>query len=211
MSDPARETTARSGGDVTILLQRWANGDRQAFEALMPVVYQELRRLARSHMRRENEAHTFQPTDLVHEAYLRLSGVREIAFTNRAHFYGAAAQVMRRLPVDHARRRKAAKRDARIERFADLESFPAMDGRIDLSPLDDALHALTKIAPEKAKVVRTPLLRRAVDRENSRVSRDLARHGEATLDLRPGLALPRDVAERGGVSGPRFSGPCVVR
>ena len=81
--------------DVTALLTRWAQGDGEAFKALLPLVYEELRRLAQHHLRGERAGHTLQPTALVHEAYLRLSGLREMQLNNRAHFYGAAAQVMR--------------------------------------------------------------------------------------------------------------------
>ena len=96
--------------DVTALLTRWAQGDREAFQGLLPLVYEELRRIAQHHLRRERAGHTLQPTALVHEAYLRLSGLREVQLNNRSHFYGAAAQVMRRVLVDHARKHRALKR-----------------------------------------------------------------------------------------------------
>ncbi len=140
--------------EITGLLHQWAEGDRKAFEALLPIVYDELRRLARLHMRRERAGHTFQPTDLVHEAYMRLSGVREMEFVNRAHFFGAAAQVMRRVLVDHARRQKAQKRGVVMETITDLDGLGgAVDGALDLVALDDALETLTRISPDKAKVV----------------------------------------------------------
>ena len=140
--------------EITGLLHQWAEGDRNAFETLLPIVYDELRRLARLHMRRESAGHTFQPTDLVHEAYMRLSGVRGMEFVNRAHFFGAAAQVMRRVLVDHARRQKAQKRGKALEVISDLDSLggPASPP-LDIVALDDALEALARIAPEKAKVV----------------------------------------------------------
>src|SRR5688572_29840282 len=96
--------------DVTELLERWSQGDAEAFNSLMPLVYEELQRLAAHYLRQERSGHTLQPTALVHEAYLRLSGVREMRLQNRAHFYGASAEVMRRVLVDHARRRNAGKR-----------------------------------------------------------------------------------------------------
>ena len=98
--------------DITRLLARWAEGDARALEELTPVVYQELRQLAHLFMRRESHDHTLQPTALVHEAYLRLSGVRDAKFQNRAHFYGAAAKIVRRVLFDHAREQRAAKRGA---------------------------------------------------------------------------------------------------
>jgi RNA polymerase sigma factor (TIGR02999 family) len=100
----------RPGRDVTELLARWNRGDAGALSELMPLVYQELRRLADHYMGLERPNHTLQPTALVHEAYLRLTQVRSGRFSNRVHFYGAAAQAMRRILVDHARQRGAIKR-----------------------------------------------------------------------------------------------------
>lgn len=140
-------------GDITVLLARWHNGDRAAFEELLPMVYAELREVAGAYMRRERANHTLQPTALVHEAYLKLAGVREADFNNRVHFFGAAAQAMRRILVDHARRQKAAKRDAE-GRTVDLnESTAGIDLRSDLVALDEALGKLAETAPEPAKVV----------------------------------------------------------
>src|SRR5688572_28063035 len=97
-------------GDVTTLLDRWNHGDGEALQELLAVVHDELRRLAGSLLRHERADHTLQPTELVHEAYLRLSGRQEMPFDGRRHFYGAAAQAMRRILVDHARKRNAEKR-----------------------------------------------------------------------------------------------------
>ena len=141
-------------GDITGLLQRWRDGDPLALEELTPLVYDELHQLAAPYMRRERPDHTLQPTALVHEAFVRLTGLRKANFQNRAHFYGAAAQVMRRVLVDHARRRNAGKRNAGVtpgELTAALDQ--PVDLRFDLLALSDALDALEKIAPEKAKVV----------------------------------------------------------
>lgn len=141
-------------GEITQLLERWSLGDAESFNVLMPLVYEELKKLADHHLRRERGGHTLQPTALVHEAFLRLRGVREMQLHNRAHFYGAAAQVMRRVLVDHARKRNAGKRQAGVsagELTASLES--PVDVRLDLLALSDALEALEQIAPEKAKVV----------------------------------------------------------
>ena len=140
--------------DVTDLLERWGHGDGEAFKALLPLVYEELRRLAAHHLRQERQVHTLQPTALVHEAYLRLSGLREMQLHNRAHFYGAAARVMRRVLVDHARKHRALKRggpEAALQREEEVEM--PVDMHLDLEALDDALDALEAIAPEKAKVV----------------------------------------------------------
>ena len=140
--------------DVTELLERWSDGDSEAFNDLVPLVYEELHRLAAHYLRRERSGHTLQPTALVHEAYVRLSGLREMRLQNRTHFYGASAHVMRRVLVDHARRRNAEKRGG-----GDLPSSPhvafdaPIDLRLDLVALDQALERLTSLAPEKARVV----------------------------------------------------------
>jgi RNA polymerase sigma factor (TIGR02999 family) len=99
-------------GEITVLLDRWSGGDRDAFAALVPLVYDELKVLAKRHLRRERDGHTLQPTALVHEAFLRLRGGHGLRMQSRAYFFGAAAQVMRRVLVDHARRRGAGKRSA---------------------------------------------------------------------------------------------------
>src|ERR1700704_2501247 len=96
--------------DITTLLQRWQGGDGKALQELTPLVYQELHDLAAHYMSRERHDHTLQPTALVNEAYLRLTGVRAASFNNRVHFFGAAATIMRRVLVDHARQRGATKR-----------------------------------------------------------------------------------------------------
>lgn len=142
-------------GDITSLLNRWGQGDGQALEALLPLVYEELRRLARRHLRQERPGHTLQPTALVHEAFLRLSGLRELQLNNRAHFYGAAARTMRRVLVDHARRHRAQKRGGGGEALADLGAAAnvGVDTRLDFEALDEALEALERLAPEKARVV----------------------------------------------------------
>ena len=141
-------------GRITQLLERWSDGDVGSFDALVPIVYDELRKLADHYLRSERAEHTLQPTALVHEAYLRLRGVREMQLVNRAHFYGAAAQVMRRVLVDHARRRGAGKRGGGEEAAALTASLEgAVDPNFDLIALSEALDQLAVIAPEKAKVV----------------------------------------------------------
>jgi RNA polymerase sigma factor (TIGR02999 family) len=141
--------------DITRLLQRWCDGDRKAWDALLPIVYKELRRLAQSQLRAERKGHTLQPTALVHEAYLRLCGQREMQLEHRAHFFGAAARVMRRILVDHARKHRAQKRGggaALVRDFADAAEA-MVDVRFDHEALDEALRMLEAIAPEKARVV----------------------------------------------------------
>jgi RNA polymerase sigma factor (TIGR02999 family) len=144
----------QSGQEVTALLREWAAGDRAALERLMPLVYGELRKLAASQLRAERRNHTLQPTALVNEAYLRLVGQRSVSWVNRAHFFGIAAQMMRRVLVDHARKRGAAKRNPGAV-YLDLD--PSEAGGADRAPellaLDDALTELEKLDPRQAKVV----------------------------------------------------------
>lgn len=140
--------------NVTDLLSRWNAGDREALSELMPIVYGELRRLAEHYMRHEQNAHTLQPTALVHEAYLRLAASNGGRFSNRVHFYGAAAQAMRRILVDHSRRRQAQKR-GRDPNVLSLDSVDAIgvEMRHDLVALDAALTKLAATAPRPARVV----------------------------------------------------------
>jgi len=141
-------------GNITRLLARWRNGDPEALKDLTPLVYGELRDLAQHYLRNERSDHTLQPTALVHEAYLRLTGVRSAKFTNRVHFYGAAATVMRRVLVDHAREHRAAKRGLG-QAVASLDDVPeaGIDLRFDLVCLSDALERLAAVAPDPARVV----------------------------------------------------------
>jgi RNA polymerase sigma factor (TIGR02999 family) len=141
--------------DITRLLARWAGGDPQAFAVLMPVVYEEMKKLAEHYLRQERPDHTLQPTALVHEAYLRLAGIRAMELKNRTHFYGAAAQVMRRVLVDYARQRRARKRGGpslALVPFEEAMDTP-VDTGVDLVALDEALAALEVIAPGRARVV----------------------------------------------------------
>ena len=140
--------------DVTALLKDWSSGDRQALERLMPLVYDELRKLAASYLRVERPDHTLQPTALVHEAFLRLVDQRSVDWANRAHFFGIAAQMMRRILVDHARKRHAAKRDASQYRVDTLvEDEPESDQGPELLALDRALVGLEQLDPRQARIV----------------------------------------------------------
>ena len=141
--------------DVTALLDRWNGGDPEALKELMGVVHGVLRRLAGSLLRHERANHTLQPTELVHEAYLRLSGLRDMPFDGRRHFYGAAATAMRRILVDHARHRAAEKRGGPDAQKVPLETALNLpiDLRVDFVRVDEAITALAAVAPDKAKVV----------------------------------------------------------
>src|SRR5262245_57611381 len=142
------------GQEVTALLKEWAAGDRAALERLMPIVYGELRRLAASQLRAERREHTLQPTALVHEAYLRLVGQRSVSWANRAHFFAIAAEMMRRILVDHARKRSAAKRNPATV-FLELgrSETPWGDRPSELLALDAALTELERLDARQAKVV----------------------------------------------------------
>lgn len=138
---------------VTDLLVAWSQGDENALQALTPLVYDELRRLARSYMRQERVGHTLQSTALVHEAFLRLVD-QHVQWNSRAHFFGIAAQMMRRILVDHAKAQFAAKRGAGAQRLELDEGLAASPQReVDLLALDEALEHLAKIDPQRSRIV----------------------------------------------------------
>src|SRR5512138_1269215 len=134
---------------VTHLLQAWGDGDVQAREDLVPLVYKELRRRASAYLRRERPDHTLQPTSLVHEAYIRLMAQRRVSWVNRAQFFALAAQLMRRILVDHARERQAAKRPGGIRVTFDeaVRAVPPPD--FEILMLDDALRDLARLDPRQ--------------------------------------------------------------
>lgn len=144
----------RSSGDVTRLLQRWGAGDTQAIGELLPLLYDELRRLAAVYMRRQPQGHTLQPTALVNEAYLKLAGQENLSFADRAGFFALAAKAMRQLLVDHARAHNAAKRggDAvRVTLDEGIASVPSRD--VDFADLDAALAELGRLDERQARIV----------------------------------------------------------
>jgi RNA polymerase sigma factor (TIGR02999 family) len=148
--------TSASDDDVTALLVRWRGGSTQAGDELMAKVHGELRRLAASYLRRERGGHTLQPTAVVNEAYLRLVPQRAVQWENRAHFFGIAARMMRRVLVDHARKRQAAKRDGLAEDPVSISGVPApapgLD-QVDVLSLHEALSALAALDPRQAEIV----------------------------------------------------------
>ncbi len=146
--------TAANSHDVTQLLLDWSRGDAMALDSLIESVYGELRWRAASLLRRERAEHTLQPTALVNEAFLRLVDQDRVDWRNRAQFFGLAAQAMRRVLVDHARRRLSAKRGAGALTVVFDEALGGVSQRgTDLVALDDALEALNKLAPRQSKVV----------------------------------------------------------
>jgi RNA polymerase sigma-70 factor (ECF subfamily) len=143
-----------SPADITALLDEWGRGESRALDRLVPLVYAELRRVAARQLRLERDGHSLQPTALVHEAYLRLVDQRQVHWQNRAHFFAVSAQVMRRILVDHARRRKAAKRGDDGERVS-LEhdiAAPSSD-EISVLALDQALERLEIVDRALARIV----------------------------------------------------------
>jgi RNA polymerase sigma factor (TIGR02999 family) len=139
---------------VSKLLLNWGQGDQGAREALIPLVYDELRRLARRYLRRERPDHTLQSAALVNEAYLRLIRQDQPQWQNRAHFFGVAAQLMRHILVDHARNRAAAKRGAGAPRLTlDPDVALPQTRDVDLVALDDALNQLAILDPQQSRLV----------------------------------------------------------
>ncbi|MGH9769673.1 MAG: sigma-70 family RNA polymerase sigma factor [Blastocatellia bacterium] len=142
---------------ITQLLIRWSDGDREALDRLMPLVYGELRRLARGYLRRERLNHTLQPTALAHEAYLRLIDQKRANWRNRAQFFGIAAQMMRRILVDHARLHSAAKRgdgDYHLSLNQADQAAQAVDQQaIDVLALDEALGRLAVFSTQQSRIV----------------------------------------------------------
>jgi len=147
-------------GEITRLLKAWGRGDTAALDRLTPLVYEELRRLAGSYMRKERQTHTLQATALVNEAFIRLVDARAIDWQDRAHFFAVSAKMMRRVLVDAARAKASAKRGGRAERVdhstaVNLDQFPATSADISaqLCALDDALNTLAAMDTRRAQVV----------------------------------------------------------
>lgn len=140
---------------VTQLLKDWNSGDQAALDKLMPLVYDELRRLANNYLRRERANHTLQPTALVNEAYMRLVDQRNARWQNRAQFFGVAAQLMRRILVDHARLHQAQKRGGNDQQRLSLTNVEHVADKpdIDLLALNEALNELSELDPQQGRIV----------------------------------------------------------
>ena len=142
-----------SSQPVSALLAKWQAGDEEALRCLLPIVYNELRRLAHRYLQKERPGHTLQSTALVHEAYLRLMKQEGLAFESRAHFFGICAQLMRQILVEHARSQRAAKRDFG-RRLALEDALDAAKIRpVDLIALDDALTDLARLDQNQSRIV----------------------------------------------------------
>lgn len=144
--------------DVTRMLVNWSNGDKSALDELLPLVYDELRRQAAAYLRREAPGHTLQATALVNEAFLRMIDQTQVTWQNRAHFFGAAANLMRQILIQHARAKHAEKRGGEAQKLcldevSGLADSLTKEENLDLIALDDALNDLAQIAPQQSRVV----------------------------------------------------------
>ena len=140
--------------EVSLLLHAWSNGDQTARDKLIPLVYDELRQMARRYMERQRPGHTLQSTELIHEAYLRLVDQQDVHWQNRAHFFGVAAKAMRSILVDYARTKHAVKRGGEMQQISlDEAATVGTERTAELAALDDALAQLASFDPRKSQVV----------------------------------------------------------
>lgn len=186
--------------DVTSLLVRWGGGDREALDALTPLVYNELRKLAKSYLRRERLDHTLEGTALVHEAYLRLINQRNMEWRNRNHFFALAAELIRRILVDHARAKISNKRGgASVKLSLDEAVAPAGEKDLNLIALDDALKALEKADAQQSRIVELRYFAGLTIEETA----DVVEVSPATVKREWATAkafLKREMLRNGGVS-----------
>ncbi len=138
---------------ITELLKEWSRGDPTALDRLIPLIYRDLRAMAGRHLRREGPTCTLQPTELVHEVFLRFQEAQQPNWENRTHFFGTAAEIMRRILIDQSRRRKAAKRDGLRVALEEAEG-QAAPRSVELEQLDEAIRRLGEIDPRAAEVVK---------------------------------------------------------
>ncbi|MDX6611406.1 MAG: hypothetical protein QOD75_592 [Blastocatellia bacterium] len=187
--------------DVTKILHDWSAGDADAPERLMPVVYDELRRLARSFLSRERGGHTLQPTALVNEAYLKLVDQTRVNWQNRAHFYGIASSMMRRVLIDHARAHATEKRGGTaIHLSIDDLDVPTEQRAASLIALDEALQKLAQLDERKCKVVEMRFFGGLADEEIAKVlgvtTRTVLRDWKAAR-----LLLYRELSQESAITG----------
>jgi RNA polymerase sigma factor (TIGR02999 family) len=170
---------ATSQHEVTKLLRRWREGDKQALDALTPLVYDELHRLAHRYISRERPGHTLQTTALVNEAYLRLVEQKDVEWQSRAHFFAVSAQVMRHILVDYARQHASAKRGGEFQKVElDGEAIVSRERAAELVALDEALHALHELYPRRSKVVEL----RYFGGLNNKEASEILKVSEATIE-----------------------------
>ena len=140
--------------EISIILKDWSGGDRRSADALLSLVYDELRKIAGQYLRKEKSGHTLQPTALVHEAYMKLIDISDISWNDRAHFFAVSAGIMRRILVDHARAKLAEKRGGDIQRISldEADSF-SNEPDIDLLAVDEALNELSRFDEQQSRIV----------------------------------------------------------
>ena len=177
-------------GEVSELLRAWSDGDRAALDSLTPIVYGELHRLAGRYMKGERPGHSLQTTALVNEAYMRLVDYKNMQWQNRVHFFAVSAQLMRRILVDHARRRNL-KRGGGVQHVSlDQTAMVGSERAADLVALDDAMNLLAKLDPRKVRVVEMRLFWRTQCGRDGRDIESIGGHRDARLEHRQSLALP---------------------
>ena len=181
-----------SSADTTKLLRAWASGDSKALDELTPRVYRELRRMAARLLRNERPGYSLQSADLVHEVYLRLVNARELNWQDRAHFFAVSATLMRRILLDRARRRVAAKRGGKVQpldlnKTLDIVQIKARE----LVALDDALNALAEVDPRKSRIVELRFFGRPKRKRDCRSGEGASRYRAGGLEVRQGLAVDR--------------------
>jgi RNA polymerase sigma factor (TIGR02999 family) len=190
--------------DVTELLMEWRGGDQSALDRLLPLVYAELRKIARRCLHGERRDHTLQTTGLVHEAYLRLVQSNRVQWRDRAHFFALTAQLMRRVLVDEARKRAVNKRGGGMTRVAlDDVLVPVAEPSVDVLALDEALSRLSEVSPRKARVVEMRFFGGLTIEETAAVlgvSTDIVKREWRTAKLWLARALTAD--ERSKADGP---------
>ncbi len=203
--NPRGEVMARSSPeDVTQLLQDWRNGDKAALDRLTPLVYDELRRLARNYLRGERREHTLQGTALVNEAYMKLIGYNNLEWQNRAHFFGVAARVMRQILIDYARKHRTGKRGSGKQNLPLEEAaiFSA-DRAESLIALDDALESLASVRRAERADHRAAVLRRTQHRRDRRSDGHFRVERQAPHAHGRSLAAPRTQQTVGAMLGRR--------
>ena len=189
--------TIPSSQEVTRLLLAWRDGDQEALERLTPLVYGELRRMAHRYMRRERPDHTLQTSALVNEAYLRLIDCQQVDWQNRAHFFGIAAQIMRRILIDHARNHARAKRGGGLHQVSFEETAVVSEERAaELIALDDALKALAAFDLSKSRIVELRFFGGIDQRGSGRGHGDVIAHCPARMAEGQSLVAPLD--QQGG-------------
>jgi RNA polymerase sigma factor (TIGR02999 family) len=183
-------TPDNNSHQISLLLIDWSKGDEYALERLMPLVYEELRRMARNYMRRQPSGHTFQTTDLIHEAYLKIAGGEQRNWQSRSHFFGVAAKAMRHILVDYARSKNNQKRGGWQERVTLKENMRVTNqSSEDIVALDDALNRLATLDDRKVRVVEMKFFAGLHVAEIADVLKVSPRNRQTRLEFCPDLVI----------------------